>query len=100
MYCRPARRRLLRRKVVDLSLGGMRVYSDEPFERGDRMEIDLFVADDDNMITCLAEVVWVRSMDEGQPAGYDVGLQFLDVPQRGRAIIERLLSKGDGYDDA
>ncbi len=100
MYCRPARRRLLRRKVVDLSLGGMRVYSDEQFERGARMEIDLLLADGDDFVTCLAEVVWVREVEQGQPAAYDLGLQFLDVPPRAKLVIERFVAKGDGHDDA
>lgn len=92
MYCRPARRRLLRRrKVVDLSLGGMRVYSDEEFEIGTRLEIDLLTADGDDFVTCLTEVTWVRTLTADAPAPFDVGLRFLEVPERAQAMIEGLI---------
>lgn len=92
MYCRPARRRLLRRrKVIDVGLGGMRVYSDEPFEIGQRMEVDLFLSDGDDYVTCLTEVVWQREIPGGEPAEFDVGLRFLDVPTAARAMLQTLI---------
>jgi len=94
MYCRPARRRLLRRRqVIDVGLGGMRVYSDDPFVKGDRLEIDLMSRDGDEFVTCLTEVVWLRDLGEGQPARYDVGLRFLEIPAAARTMIEELVSK-------
>lgn len=94
MYCRPARRRLLRRrKVVDVGLGGMRVYSDDAFAMGDRLEIDLLSADGDDFVTCLTEVVWIREIEGGSPALYDVGLRFLEIPAAARAMIEALVTK-------
>ena len=69
-----------------MGLGGMRVYSDEPFQIGARFEVELFFPDTSS-ITCLTEVVWIRAITSGQPAKYDVGLQFLDVPS---SSIERL----------
>jgi hypothetical protein len=90
IYCRPARRRLPRRRVVDVGLGGMRVYSDEPFKVGARMEIDLFPPDGDP-ITCLTEVMWIREIPGGDPAPYDVGLRYLDVPPEGREMLSQLV---------
>ena len=95
IYCRPARRRLPRRQVVDVGLGGMRVYSDEPFQIGARFEVELFLPDADS-VTCLTEVVWIRTLDAGAPARYDVGLQFLDVPDRGRDRLLEVLDSGNG----
>lgn len=92
MYCRPARRRLLRRRrVIDLGLGGMRVYSDEAFEIGQRMEIDLYPSEGDDFVTCLTEVVWLREIPGGDPADFDVGLRFLDIPSKARAMIQGLI---------
>jgi c-di-GMP-binding flagellar brake protein YcgR len=94
MYCRPARRRLLRRrKVVDVGLGGMRVYSDDPFVAGDRLEIDLLSGDGEDFVTCLTEVVWIRELEAGKPARYDVGLRFLEIPTAARAMLEDLVAK-------
>lgn len=100
IYCRPARRRLGRRKVVDVGLGGLRVYSDEPFKIGERMEIDLFMPDGDgDYITCLTEVVWIQAIEGGNPAAFDVGLQYLDVPEKARAMLEHLVDVGEPADD-
>jgi hypothetical protein len=76
--------------VIDVGLGGMRVYSDDAFPVGTRMEIDLLPPDGDP-ITCLAEVMWIREIPGGDPAAYDVGLQYLDVPAAGREMLARLV---------
>jgi hypothetical protein len=91
IYCRPARRRLPRRQIVDLGLGGMRVYSDEPFRIGERLEVDLYMPDGAT-VACLTEVVWQRELPGADPAPYDVGLQFLDVPPDTQHMIARLLT--------
>ncbi len=71
----------------------MRVYSDEAFDLGQRMEIDLLLASGDDFVTCVSEVVWIRPLPEGSPASYDVGLRFLDVPAKARSMIERLVNE-------
>lgn len=90
LYCRPARRRLPRRKVVDVGLGGMRVYSDEAFDKGAKLEVELFLPDQTSVQT-LTEVVWIRAIEGGSPAAYDVGLRFLDVPSDGRRKLQQAL---------
>jgi hypothetical protein len=78
---------------VDLGLGGMRVYSDDPLKIGARFEVELFLPDTSS-ITCLTEVVWIRQLPAGSPATYDVGLQFLDVPPDALDQIGALLEAG------
>ncbi len=95
IYCRPAHRRLRRRKVVDVGLGGMRVYSDEAFGIGARFEVELFMSDGDS-VNCLTEVCWVRPVPGGHPAPYDIGLKFLHVPEAGYAKLSALLEAPDG----
>ena len=73
LYFRPARRRLPRRQVVDMSLGGARVYSDEPLVLGARFEIELFLPDNTS-VDCLTEVVWVRPIEGGRQGRRDGGL--------------------------
>ncbi len=94
IYCRPAHRRLRRRKVVDVGLGGMRVYSDEPFDVGARFEVELFMSDGDS-VTCLTEVMWTRAIAGGEPAPFDVGLKFLHVPEAGFAKLTALIERSD-----
>jgi hypothetical protein len=84
---------LPRRQVVDLGLGGMRVYSDEPLKIGARFEVELFLPDSSS-VTCLTEVMWIRELPSGSPAAYDVGLHFLDVPPDALEQIGALLEAG------
>ncbi|MEM6295293.1 MAG: PilZ domain-containing protein [Myxococcota bacterium] len=92
IYCRPAHRRLRRRKVVDVGLGGMRVYSDEPFDIGARFEVELFL-EDRSSVNCLTEVMWIRDVPGGDPAAYDIGLKFLHVPEAAYAKLDALLGQ-------
>ena len=92
IYCRPAHRRLPKRQVVDVGLGGLRVYSDDPFPIGAKFEVELFMPDASS-VTCLTEVVWIRPVPDGDPANYDVGLEFLDVPAGAQDSIGKLLEE-------
>lgn len=73
-----------------MGLGGMRVYSDEAFKVGARFDVELFFPDASS-ITCLAEVVWIRDLEPGSPAAYDVGLQFLHIPAAKQERLRELL---------
>lgn len=79
--------------MIDVGLGGIRVYSDGGYAPGARLEIDLLGDHDEGFVTCMAEVVWIREIEGGQPAHYDVGLRFLDIPAAARATIESLTAK-------
>ncbi len=67
-----------KQKVNDISLGGLRAYSDEREKPGTRLELELLFSDGISA-TVLAEVVWVESLPEGSPARFDVGLRFVDA---------------------
>jgi c-di-GMP-binding flagellar brake protein YcgR len=82
VYCRPVgiglRFRQDRALPLDISLGGMRIYSDEPVQKGTRLELELFLPDNTS-VTCKVEVVWVEKLAADAPARHDVGLKFLDI---------------------
>ena len=78
---------------MDLGVGRMRVYSDDPLKIGARFEVELFLPDSSS-VTCLTEVMWIRELPPGSPAVYDVGLQFLDVPPDALDQIGALLETG------
>lgn len=67
-----------RRNTQDISLGGMRVYSDEDFSVGTRLDLDVLIADQEP-VRCWATVVWRTGLGEGAPAKFDVGLKFTDL---------------------
>ena len=79
VFCRPIGQPLFgRRKAVDVSLGGLRIYADDPPKAGDRMELELFLPDQTELV-CTVEVVWVDDLPEGSPARHDVGVKFVFI---------------------
>lgn len=80
IYVRPvgALAYAVKRQVNDISLGGLRAYSDEGQKPGTRLEMELFFSDGGSA-TVLAEVVWVEALPEGSPARFDIGLRCVDA---------------------
>lgn len=95
VICRPAGSTLVhqKRNTQNISLGGMRVYSDEDFPVGRRLDLDVLMPDHTS-VRCWATVVWRTELDAGGPARYDVGLKFTDLSpadlQRLAAVLVRV----------
>ncbi len=83
-----------RHQVSDVSLGGLRAYSDEEQRPGARLELELLFPDQGSA-TVLAEVVWVKALPEGAPARFDVGLRFVDARPEDLGRIAQLLRADD-----
>lgn len=71
----------------------MRVFSDQGFRPGSRLELEVILPDG-GMVLCWAEVVWIVKLDTGAPAAYDVGLRFSDMEpddvQRLASVLHRV----------
>jgi hypothetical protein len=80
LYCRPAGMQFLARmrEPVDVSLGGLRIFSDEDRKVGELLKMEFFLPDV-APVTYTAEVVWVEKLEEGAPARLDVGLKFIQL---------------------
>ena len=80
VLCRPAGSTVFhhKRNTQDVSLGGMRVFTDEHFPIGRRLDLDVLLPDG-TTVRCWAEVVWVVALDGGSPARFDAGLKFTDM---------------------
>ena len=81
-----------RRAVGDISLGGVRVYSDDEHQRGEHLELELFLPDG-TTVTLDTLVVWVDALKDAQPARYEVGLRFLDVAADDLKKIQNVLTE-------
>jgi PilZ domain len=95
VLCRPAGlllRILKPRQSVDVSLGGIRIFSDEPAKVGSLLDLELFVSDH-QPFSCTAEVVWVEELAPGAPALYDVGLRFTKLTPQDRERLALVLEK-------
>lgn len=80
VVCRPAGSELFhhRRSARDVSIGGMRIYSDDEFSPGDRLDLDVLLPDE-SLVRCWAQVVWIVKLSPPEPARFDVGLRFDDI---------------------
>lgn len=88
VLCRPAGTALFhhRRSPQDISLGGMRVYTDEDYPVGRRLDLDVLLPDG-TAVRCWAEVVWTVGLAGDEEARFDIGLRFTDLAP---ADIQRL----------
>lgn len=68
-----------RSRISDISLGGFRVYSDDYFKNGRRLEIEIFISKEKS-IEALVRVVWTRKLPQDSTALYDIGLEFIKLP--------------------
>jgi hypothetical protein len=70
--------RVAPRQVNDISVGGLRAYSDDAQALGTRLERELLLPAGSS-VTCLAEVVWTEALPAGAPARFEMGLRFVEV---------------------
>jgi c-di-GMP-binding flagellar brake protein YcgR len=76
VYCRPAGFLKPRHRIGNISLGGLRIYSDKFFKTDERMEIEIFLPDNQSIVE-IVRVVWIKELPSGSEALYDVGLEFI-----------------------
>jgi hypothetical protein len=79
------------RRVNDLSVGGLRVYSDDEHRPGDRLEFELALPRGE-AVEFIGQVVWVETLPPGGPARFDVGIEFVEVPPGNLERIARVLA--------
>ena len=89
--------RALRRakeRAIDISLGGVRIYSDQKFAKGELLTLELMTVDAP-ISTFTAEVMWIEELPAGSPALFDVGLRFRSVDPTQAQALERMLGKSE-----
>jgi hypothetical protein len=80
IHCRPAGEDFFAQHLepVDISFGGLRTYSDEEYQVGAFVRLDIFLSGV-APVTLSAEVMWIKTLGRGAPARFDVGLAFVDL---------------------
>jgi hypothetical protein len=81
---------MARRKVNDISLGGIRTFSDLELPKGKRLEIELIFEQGDTS-TVLVEVAWVEPQGPNAPAPFEMGLRLVDARVEDLERIEQAL---------
>ena len=96
LYCRPAGVEFLarQREPVDVSLGGVRIYSDDELRVGKLLKMEFFLADVPP-VTYTAEVVWIERLPAAAPARFDVGLKFIQLEPDALKLLTKVLEPPD-----
>lgn len=93
MYVRPLGivDRLRAQRVKDVSLGGIRAYSDEERLPGERLQLEISSPGAEPVVVA-AEVVRVERLPSDAAARFDVGLRFVGTGDDELLRIERMLA--------
>ena len=83
-------------RTVNVSMGGARVFSDDRMKIGAKLNLEL-MPDADTSVQVLARVAWIDELEDGAPARFDVGLEFLDVPEEMVSRLAAILQRDEDY---
>ena len=93
-YCDKEEEDSVQRQTVtkDISLVGLRMYSDIRFEAGKVLFLEIIVPGH-LPIKCHAKVVWEDKFEGGNDAEYDMGLEYLDISDTDRSFLSDFIEK-------
>ena len=80
VYYRVGKSQSLRQRVSNISLGGVRIYSDTRWDVNEEVELELHFPNGFSGKGS-ARVVWIKALPPDSGASYDVGLEFLEFPE-------------------
>lgn len=74
----------------DISAGGLRLLSPEPFPRFERLDLEVLLPDS-SWLRVATKVAWSVKLDVDSAAEYECGLRFVDLTPADRARLQPLL---------
>jgi hypothetical protein len=86
-------------RTVNVSMGGARVFSDERMKIGSKLNLEL-MPEPETSVQVLARVAWIDELPEDSPAKFDVGLEFLDVPEEMISRLAAILQRDEDFKPA
>ena len=81
-----------KRQAPNISLGGMRIYSNQHFKKGQVLEIELSLPSG-KLVIAKGLVVWVEAYPKDSDALYDIGLEFIHLPAEAMEELKLELDK-------
>lgn len=78
--------------VPNISLGGMRIFSNTHFKQGETVHIELSFADG-HKATELARIAWVDAYHKDSDFTYESGLEFIHVPSCSLGVLKSRIEK-------
>ncbi|MDH7512340.1 MAG: PilZ domain-containing protein [Clostridiales bacterium] len=67
-----------KKRVSNLSLGGVRIYSDERLDTAQVLDLEFFLPNG-SVVGAKARVVWVKELPPGSKGVYDVGMELIKL---------------------
>lgn len=104
LFARPARMRRVdkqwdqQQQVLDASLGGVRIYSDDEHAVNKPLDLELILRDGTSVL-CTARVAWLQKLPKGAVALFEVGLAFTEVKPEAMELLKTVLVDDDGDPD-
>ncbi|MBA4393367.1 MAG: hypothetical protein C0407_07425 [Desulfobacca sp.] len=94
IFCRPAGFLKARQRIGNVSLGGLKIYSDQLFKPEARLEIEIFLPDNQSLVE-IVRVVWIKELPPNSEALYDLGLEFIRLTPEDAQKIQMVLESTD-----
>ena len=82
------------RRAIDVSMGGVRVFSDIALEIGEELKVELFLPDG-NAVEFTCRVAWIEKLPGNAAAKFDVGLTFVDADPIAKNALQTVLAPPD-----
>jgi hypothetical protein len=80
-----------RKPASDVSMGGVRVLTDDAFRPGQRLEIELFLPGG-RSFSVDVRVSWSRALPPGEFAKFEAGLEFLGLDPERAALLAQCVA--------
>jgi Tfp pilus assembly protein PilZ len=93
VLCRPLGAALVsqnEREVQDISVGGVRVFTDDAHKVGEHLELELFLPEGE-AVTLDTQIMWIDALGADAPAKFEIGLRFIDLSPADRLRLEAVL---------
>jgi c-di-GMP-binding flagellar brake protein YcgR len=78
VYYRDPRIFSRKRQISNISLAGIRIFSDDPLKKNDRFEIEIFLPSKQSIVANV-RIVWIKELPPDFDSLYDVGLEFISL---------------------
>lgn len=75
----------------DIGEGGVRLVAHEFIPLFTKLKIEIFLSPLSNSISTISKVAWMRKIPYADQ--YDVGLEFIELPEISRKLIANYISK-------
>jgi hypothetical protein len=91
VYYRIGKSQTLRQRVSDISLGGVRIYSDQRLAVGEEVDLELHFPSG-FFGKGKARCVWIKELPPNSGTSYEMGLEFKDFPEDTIEELKKTLS--------